>query len=216
MTRTGLPSARTLPILDPCDPCHPRLPSVGKVRGLLLVRCFLALVFGSRVVRAHDPGLSTATADLSSREILVQLAFAPADLAALHATQPGNLAARLVELRAAAGPLAAKTVETRTVGADNVEFTLRYPRPAGDGVTFRAPLLARLPFGHRQALTVRDESGATVATELLSVDRDFAPLPALPPPARPSRTRGWLAVGALAVLVLGWCAFPRRRVTAAA
>ena len=180
-----------------------------------------AFALSAPQARAHDPGLSSATVDFSSHEILVQIAFAPADLAALRTSSSADLAAvaeHSAELLSAGAPLRANTVAAREVGADNVEYILRYPRPAQGPVTFRAPLFARLPLGHRQALTVRDEAGTTVATELLSAAHDRAPLPVPASPARsPSLpTSGAFAVLALVALVvaaLTW--FPRRLKAAA-
>jgi hypothetical protein len=187
---------------------------IPKHRAFLFAAAVLA---GSFSVGAHDPGLSAATVDLSTREILVQVSFAPADVAALRGSSPADLAERSVELTADSARLQPNSAETRAVGADNVEFTQRFPRPAAGAVTFRSPLLARLPFGHRQALTVRDEAGATVFTEVISADHDFAPLPAKARSAgeSPTLTRAVIAASGLAVVALGWLAWPRR-VTAAA
>ena len=185
-----------------------------------IFRFTLTLLLGPVAAWAHDPGFSTATVDLSSREILVQVSFAPADLTALRSSTLDALAPRCVELRAGTDLLAPKTIEVRTVGADNVEFTLRYPRPRGPAVTLRAPLLEGMPFGHRQALTVRNESGATLTTEILSADHPTAILPSAPDarPAQLARGRGAVAATLLVATLLAFGAVfrSRRSLTAAA
>lgn len=183
-------------------------------------RLLLALALWPLAAAAHDPGLSSATVDFDSREILVQMAFAPAELRALQSPYP-DLAARSAELRATQTAIQPTSVEVREVGTDNVEFTLRFPRPAGSAV-LHSPLLARLPFGHRQALTLRDPAGATVLTELLSAERDSVVLPALAserrlllePPRSPSLRAA--TVGALAAFAGGFIWLARRRRTDAA
>jgi hypothetical protein len=161
----------------------------------------------------HDPGLSSATVDLSSHDVLVQLVFAPSDLARL----PANLAVQSVEMRAGSTILFPKVAETRELGPDNLEFTLRYPRPPGVEVTFRSALLGRLPFGHRQSLIVRNEAGATTATEMLSADHPGIPLPAAKKllPSPPTRFTPLLGVGALAIGLAGWWITRQRPIKAA-
>lgn len=177
-------------------------------------RWLLPLLLAPLAVWAHDPGLSSATVDFSSREILVQVSFAPADLASLKTSTYTDLASRSVQLRAQNTSLPPTTVEVREVGASDVEFTLRFPRPTGAAV-LRSPLLAGLPFGHRQALTIRDAAGVPVLTELLSADYDSVSLPGLlavanvlPHPPRPG-TATVATIGAFAVVSL-WLARRRR------
>ncbi len=178
-------------------------------------RLLLALALWPFAAGAHDPGLSTATVDFDSREILVQMAFAPADLRALQSPY-SDLAARSAELRATQTAIQATSVDVREVGTDNVEFTLRFPRPAGSAV-LHSPLLAGLPLGHRQALTLRDPAGTTVLTELLSAERDSVVLPALAsarpfrfePPRSPSVRAA--TVGVLAAFAAGSVWLARRR-----
>ena len=136
----------------------------------------LILALAPFVARAHDPGLSAVTVDLDSRTILVQASFAPADLRALSSESLERIAARSVELRSASGAVRAQSIEVREAGADYVEFILRFPR-TGSAVTLHSALLKRLALGHRQALTVRDSSGATALTALLSAAHDSVALP---------------------------------------
>ena len=174
----------------------------------------LPLLLAPLAAWAHDPGLSSATVDFSSREILVQVSFAPADLAALKSSSYTELASGSVQLRAQNTALPPTLVEVREVGAADVEFTLRFPRPAG-AVVLRSPLLASLPLGHRQAVTIRDAAGATVLTELLSADYDAVSLPGLPlavnAPSYPRR-QGTATVATIGVfaLVSIWLAGRRR------
>lgn len=174
----------------------------------------LPLLLAPLAAWAHDPGLSSATVDFSSREILVQVSFAPADLAALKSSTYADLASRSVQIRAQNTAVPPTTVEVREVGSADVEFTLRFPRPAGAAV-LRSPLIASLPFGHRQAVTIRDAAGAPVLTELLSADHDAVSLPGLPPtpniaPESPSQATATVAtIGAFALVSI-WLAGRRR------
>lgn len=129
------------------------------------------------VVLAHDPGLSTITVDLQAREILVQAVYAVADFPVRSPAARAALAERSVELRRGGQLLAATAVQVRENTDDFVEFSHRFARPAGL-VTLSSPLLAQLPLGHRQMLTLRDESGATTATALLRADQRSYSLPA--------------------------------------
>lgn len=174
----------------------------------------LPLLLAPLAAWAHDPGLSSGTVDFSSREILVQVSFAPADLAALKSSTYADLASRSVQIRAQNTAVPPTTVEVREVGAADVEFTLRFPRPEGAAV-LRSPLIASLPFGHRQALTIRDAVGVPVLTELLSAEHDTVSLPGLPPAAiipshPPSQAAVTVAtIGAFALVSI-WLAGSRR------
>ena len=136
----------------------------------------LALALSPLAACAHDPGLSSATVDFGAREIFVQMAFSPADLGTLQPSGYAGIAARSVELRAQNVAIKPSSVEVREMGAEDVEFTLRFPRPSGVAL-LRAPLLPALPFGHRLAVTFRDAAGVTVLTEVLSAARDSVSLP---------------------------------------
>lgn len=143
------------------------------------------------VLRAHDPGLSTAELKLRADALELTVSFAPGDVGALlpHTAQARNrwsptefedtraaltdLAPSLWQLAAAGAGLTPREVHVElTKGADSVNFRLTYPRPAAGILKLRAARLSALPPGHREYFSALDERGALLVEKLLSVRSD--------------------------------------------
>ena len=142
------------------------------------------------VAWAHDPGISTAQAQLRTATLEVAVGFAPADAeqllppearvsgkwtqAEFVAAQPllAGLAPQIMELLN--GGVAVGPSETRVelAAGDALNFFLVYPRPLPGVVTLRAPQLGALPAGHRQFVIIVDERGSTLTKKLLSAKDD--------------------------------------------
>jgi len=162
---------------------------------------------------AHDPGLSSVAVKLKGNRLEVLATFARKDIEALlespdaQATEPGPERGRLQEL--ARGILdvenAGRRVEPAVTSArfdhqGNVEFLLNFVADASRPLDLRSCLLPRLPLGHRQFLSVTDESGETVLERLLGKGAEAATLlrqPGWQPKAARDRTSvvGFLALG---------------------
>ena len=127
---------------------------------------------------AHDPGLSSVTVKLNGNRLEAVATFARKDIESLimspaaQATEPTRCG--LQEL--ARGILAIENAGRRLEPADNrarfddqgnVEFRLNFVADASGPFELRSCLLPRLPLGHRQFLSVTDQSGATVLERLL-------------------------------------------------
>jgi hydrogenase/urease accessory protein HupE len=169
----------------------------------MILRILFALFIAAGVLQAHDPGLSSATITIGSDEVAVQLLLAPADLEGLRDSSPETVAKTGIELKSAAGEtLPARTFEKAVAGED-AEIQLRYPRLDGAHLLYRAPIIAQLPFGHRQVLTVRDTSGALLSSRLLGAQDQHVEIPLTPaeapgdapPPAAQISTSGFLLLG---------------------
>ena len=125
--------------------------------------------------------------DLGAREIRVVLTFNERDIASVAAIAPETLrsASELpAELRALTqralvlelngGALPTEPPTAKHDSNNNVEFGYLLPRPPAGDLVFRSALLKDLPFGHRQAFTLRDPSGREIARALLSSREDSA------------------------------------------
>lgn len=141
------------------------------------------------VVRAHDPGLSTAQGQLRGGLLELTTGFAPADVRQL-VPAAGSLPDQwtpedLEPVRDALNALATELWEFKVGGAavapsesrveledgDSLNFHLVFPLTGGD-FTLRARKIGQLPGGHRCFLILVDERGARVASKLLGAHDD--------------------------------------------
>jgi hydrogenase/urease accessory protein HupE len=136
---------------------------------------------------AHDPGLSSVTVKMNSNRLEAVATFARKDIESLielpatQANEPGPERGGLLEF--ARGILAVETAGQRLEPADakarfddqgNVEFRLNFVADAGGPLELRSCVLPRLPLGHRQFLSVTDDSGRTVLERLLAKGEETA------------------------------------------
>lgn len=132
------------------------------------VLCFC----GALPLRAHDPGLSSAEVEIRREAILVTLTLNARDAQLAGISSPSDLRENFFEIASNGHPLAATTAVGPTADQNNnVECRLTFPRKTGS-LTVRAPLLARLPFGHREYVKIHDEQGRVLAEQLLSLKND--------------------------------------------
>ncbi len=154
-------------------------------RVVLLLSFLIAVTIG---VRAHDPGLSTAQADLREGAVFITNGYAPADVQeylpmtlrrdgswtqedfeAAHEALIG-VAPDLWEVRTGGRRLTPASVRVELLPEDNVSFFLVFRGVvSGERLTLRAPRLAELPNNHRQFLVVADARGTVVGRKLLSL-----------------------------------------------
>jgi hypothetical protein len=117
---------------------------------------------------------------LGADEIVVQLLLAPADLEGLRDSSPEVVGKGGIELSTIGGETLQPRAHQKTTAGEDAEIQLRYQRPDGAQLLYRAPLIAQLPFGHRQVLTVRDAAGALLVSRLLGAQDQQVEIP-LPP-----------------------------------
>ncbi len=138
--------------------------------------------------QAHDPGLSSANVTIGDQQIEVLLGFARKDVETMltvGSPQRGSetlkdFAAR--ELAALAQNefsfyqgeqrVTAAAVNARQNDSRNIEISLRFPRPESGKVRFVSNLIAELPLGHREFLSIKSSDGASVAETMLSVNEN--------------------------------------------
>jgi hypothetical protein len=129
----------------------------------LAVTLVLATLFGfAAEARGHDPGLSEAELELGGDEIRLSWWIDAADLS-------GPLAAETALLLALDGAdRAPSSAQQRETWDGHRLVRLRWRGAPRESLRITAPLLARLPLGHRLHLRVRDESGRLAAESVLS------------------------------------------------
>lgn len=171
-----------------------------RVKVLRLVVGLLGLAGGS-LLRAHDPGISTAQGELRADGLALTTGFAPADaqqllpasarkdekwtsveFEAVH-DQLLAIAPQLWDVRSRDATLTPRDVRVELLPGDNVSFHVVFPRgPDGEKLILRATKLPELPAGHRQFVIISDERGAAITKKLLNA-RDVTievPLPGSP------------------------------------
>jgi len=159
-------------------------------RALRLVALFWAL--RALPLFAHDPGLSTANIRLQRDALDIALVLSVRDAGQLVNLDPnGDGQSTPRELRAAESALAAKVMEylefridDRSVAiarakcsfdkSGNVTLRLVVPGRPEAGFKMRSSIIALLPAGHRQFLSVEDAKGRLLAERLLSANCDSA------------------------------------------
>lgn len=155
---------------------------------ILRLTLFVAFVLGLTAAgRAHDPGLSTAQADLGAGRLVLTNGYAPADvqeLLPIALRRDGSwtqedfeqaheallkVAPQLWIVEAGERRLEPADVRVELLPADNVSFTFVFPGlERAERLTLRAQRLSDLPGGHRQFLIVADERGSVIDRKLLS------------------------------------------------
>lgn len=144
---------------------------------------------GLPLLRAHDPGISTAEVKVLRDRVEITTGFAPDDARVLLPAGQRNedrweednfpevrpalqgVAPQLWEVTEGAARLGVRESSVQLLPGDNVSFLLVYPR-RGDGgrLVLRAPRLGDLPAGHRQFVIVADEQGSTLTKKLMRAD----------------------------------------------
>lgn len=172
------------------------------------LRAVLTALILPLVLRAHDPGISTAQGEWSGGALVLTTGFAPVDIQTLLPAsfprhdvwgQPEFEAARplllalapgLWELVVSGAKVPVREVSVELLPGDNVSFrhVLLVPGSPGD-LTLRAVRVPDLPEGHRQFVIISDQAGSTVAKKLVS-RRDFTLAVASTAPAAVTASAG--------------------------
>lgn len=149
---------------------------------------------------AHDPGLSSATVTVAKDGLHAVVIFNPRDLSILTpdgANAYPALAPQILQVQQEGKVLAARLQGVTTDANQNVIFKIDYAKSGAGLLQFASGVVERLPFGHRQFLTIQDTSGQTIGSHLLSArDNGFSvTLAAAFAPAQSSRFVEFLLLG---------------------
>ena len=160
------------------------------MKALRFAGIFLWCALAAAVLRAHDPGISTAQGVVRVDAFELTIGFAPADAqqllppasrttgkwtqAEFVETQPllAELARELVEVTAGGQPLTPRESRVQLASGDSLNFFYVFPRPESGELTLRVVKLGSLPPGHRQFVIISDERGSALAKKLLSAKDD--------------------------------------------
>lgn len=119
-------------------------------------------------VFAHDPGLSSATVTLGREAVDARVTLNQRDLEATG-SNTSEIATDLLRLHADGTALVLKSQKLEVDSAQNAEFYLRFaPVAAGAHLHLRSGIIDRLPFGHRQLMSVQTAAGHNLGERLLS------------------------------------------------
>lgn len=150
----------------------------------VLALAVLLSVADTRSVWAHDPGLSSAALKIETDRLTAWLTLAPVDIGVLvpmDADHDGRVTAaefdavsdtlqrvarEAIEVRFDDQRVEARDARVRLEG-DNIHIELTFPRPTAQSLSLRSGLVAKLPRGHRQYLTLQAEDGSTLEERLL-------------------------------------------------
>jgi hydrogenase/urease accessory protein HupE len=163
---------------------------------------------------AHDPGLSSATIIVGDNQIDVLLGFAKKDaesFAAADANHPPGFAAIKAQLEALAGRElqlrldAVPVVPNETISSlkddQNINIRLRFHRIGAAHLRFVSMVFERLPFGHREFVSIQLANGTTLGEAMLSERENSVEigLPASAKPAVSNQSHSFLTFLALGV-----------------
>ena len=141
----------------------------------------LLVCFAAAPATAHDPGLSSLEIRLDPDRIAATLSLSDADAGVAGCRDAAScitFAADALTLQSSGTRL---TAIDRHHAADSsgVAITLTFPRVAGP-LVIRSSVPARLPLGHRQLVSVKDDSGGELISRMLDARHDRLETGALP------------------------------------
>jgi hydrogenase/urease accessory protein HupE len=120
---------------------------------------------------AHDPGLSSVHLTVSEDTINAVAIFNARDLVSLAndgATYTA-IAPELLRVGIGGKPLLVSVSKIEKDQNDNITFRLTFARSGSGPLEISSGILDRLPFGHREFLSVNSAAGAKIAERLLSM-----------------------------------------------
>jgi hydrogenase/urease accessory protein HupE len=144
---------------------------------------------------AHDPGLSAVTLRLANGELAAHLTFSRRDIetlvpidtdrngvanAAEFASARSHLdalALRLIEIGNDGRHLAARVASVQLDTSDALHVHLTFPSHTGSKLRVHARILAELPRGHRQHVSMYGAAGEQIINRILDANRAVFELP---------------------------------------
>ena len=150
-----------------------------------LCRALMACVLSATYAHAHDAGLSVANLHLKNSALAVELQFASADIGGLvpldknhdGRISPEEFRSALPELQLLGDHsveascdgmrIVQPETEFRTGASGEVLFEMNFALPQCTQLSLESTILKRLPAGHRQYLSLRDQRGNVLAERIL-------------------------------------------------
>ncbi len=177
----------------------------------LLAAVWLGVTFAAQ---AHDPGLSAVSIQLGTTNLTASLTVARGDveaLASVDADHDGRISQPELDAKRALLEVVALDAFEMSVDGhaltpakawleldsnDAIRFQLLFPRPGTGKLNIRSSVISRLPRGHRQYISVRDEAQKVLAEQILDSAHDSLPVQlAEAPAAQPHSFGQFLLLG---------------------
>lgn len=125
-----------------------------------MLACILTLLSGSAL--AHDPGLSAAEVRVFADRIVAEVSFSPVDL--------GKIELDLLTIQYNQRSLELQSFNIKSSDANSVHFLLEFTNPNATELHISAPILASLPRGHKQFVSIYDDENRLLAERMLSAE----------------------------------------------
>ena len=119
----------------------------------------------SSTALAHDPGLSAVEVRVLADRIVAEVSFSPLDLENI---QPS--ASNLLTIADDQQKLEVRSFNRKSSDQTSVHFLLEFSRTKATELRISAPLLAQLPRGHKQFISVYTHENKTLAERMLSAE----------------------------------------------
>jgi len=119
----------------------------------------------SSTVLAHDPGLSAAEIRLLNDRIVAEISFAPADLEGVQLVDT-----QLITFEDDQRKLELRSATRKSLDGNSVHFLLEFSTSRAARLRISAPVLASLPRGHKQLVSVYDQENKLLAERMLSAE----------------------------------------------
>jgi hydrogenase/urease accessory protein HupE len=122
--------------------------------------CILTLLSSSAL--AHDPGLSAVEVRVFADRVVAEVSFARVDVE--------NIELDLLTIQYNQQALELRSFNIKASDATSVHYLLEFANPNAAELHISAPVLARLPRGHKQFVSVYDDENKLLAERMLSVE----------------------------------------------
>jgi hydrogenase/urease accessory protein HupE len=157
------------------------------------------LLLISTAAFAHDPGLSSVEVRLDGRQLSANAMFTQEDIHRLTEVihGPAQLDAFLAEslqISIDGTPLPASSVSVKSDGADVTQVRLSYPPVAGQRIKVQSGMLAKLPRGHRQYLSILQD-GAKRGEQMLDAEHNSLEVKLTGAPPAPPQFQEFFVLG---------------------
>lgn len=136
---------------------------------------------------AHDPGLSSVTLETKDQVVEATIIFNRNDFNGLLSSVQGqtreSLAKEAIGLKMEGVELAQSNTTVQNDNNNNVDIHSTFTRASGSKLQLSSNLLASLPFGHRQILTIQAADGSIIAQKILTASQVAFEFPLVSPDA---------------------------------
>jgi hydrogenase/urease accessory protein HupE len=130
----------------------------------VIILCLLCL-FAASSVLAHDPGLSAVEVRVLPDRIAAEISFAPLDWERIQQLRPN-----LLTIYAAQRKLELRSFSAKPSDSNSVHLLLEFSGSNANELRINAPVLAKLPRGHKQFCSVYDRENKLLSERMLSAE----------------------------------------------